>query len=488
MATSTWPTGLTTYFVYLIFVSTLGPLLFGYHLSELNTPMDVITCKKKSIYSTTRVSLPQCIGMTELEKGLVTSMFTLGGLMGALAAGPYAAVKGRKPAMHICTVFFIVGPVFEALAQDIGVMAVGRTISGIGAGAAIVCVPIYIAEIAPSAHKGFFGVFTQLMCNVGILIAQLLGYFLSYGQYWRIVLGAGGVIGLIQAAGLFLAVESPRWLSEEGRSEETRQNLRRIRGEGYDIDKELHGWAANGASGADDEAQTLLNQPEERTRGLTGAQNGKRKLGMIQVLRDTDTRGAVIAVVMIMIAQQFTGINSIIMYGVPLLAGLLEANAALVILVVSAVNIIVTAAAAPLVERLGRKTCLLNSMTGMGISSVLLAIGIINKVRILSAVSVILFVGSFGFGLGPVPFMLASELVGPDAVGATQSWALSANWISTFVVAQFFPVANNALGGYVYYLFAALALFFGLFTAWCVPETKGKQGPDEVWNRQRRQD
>lgn len=176
------------------------------------------------------------------------------------------------------------------------------------------------------------------------------------------------------------------------------------------------------------------------------------------------------------------------MYGVSLLADLLQSNSALLNLVVSALNIIVTAGSAPLVDKLGRKTCLLNSLAGMGISSLLLAIGIIKSISILSAVAVLLFVSSFALGLGPVPFLISSELVGPDAVGATQSIALAANWIATFVVAQFFPLASAVLHGKVYFIFAALSAFFFLFISWYVPETKGKKTADEVWGRERRVD
>lgn len=184
----------------------------------------------------------------------------------------------------------------------------------------------------------------------------------------------------------------------------------------------------------------------------------------------------------------FLGINSIVMYGVSLLADLLESNSALLNLVVSAVNIIFTAGCAPLVDRLGRKTCLLQSLAGMGISSLLLAVSILKSLRILSAVAVLLFVSSFALGLGPVPFILSAELVGTDAVGATQSIALAANWIATFIVAQFFPIANEKLHGNVYFVFAALSAFFFLFISWFVPETKGKRNADEVWGRERRVD
>ena len=181
----------------------------------------------------------------------------------------------------------------------------------------------------------------------------------------------------------------------------------------------------------------------------------------------------------IKIINHDAGLNSIVMYGVSLLAGLLKSNSALLNLAVSALNIIVTAGCAPLVDKLGRKTCLLNSLTGMGISSLLLAIGIMKSISVLSAVAVLLFVSSFALGLGPVPFILASELVGPDAVGATQSIALAANWIATFAVAQFFPLASEKLHGKVYFIFAALSAFFFVFISWFVPETKGKKNADE---------
>jgi MFS family permease len=164
------------------------------------------------------------------------------------------------------------------------------------------------------------------------------------------------------------------------------------------------------------------------------------------------------------------------MYGVSLLAELLQSNAAALNLAVSAINILVTAACAPLVDKLGRKFCLLASISGMGISSLLLAIGIMHSLSILSAIAVLFFVASFGVGLGPIPFILSSELVSTDAVGATQGWALGANWISTFVVAQFFPIVNDKLGkGKIYLIFAGIALFFGLFVALWVPESNGKK-------------
>lgn len=200
---------------------------------------------------------------------------------------------------------------------------------------------------------------------------------------------------------------------------------------------------------------------------------------------DPNYRPAVIAVVAVMVAQQLTGINSIIMYSVSLLSSLLPTKAALLTIAVSALNLILTTLCAPLSDKIGRKTCILLSIAGMGSSSILLAIGIGEGIKILAAIATLLFVASFAVGLGPVPFILANELVGPEAVGATQSWALAASWVATFLVSQFFPILNKAMGekGRIYYVFAGLALLLGAFIAWWVPETKGKSGAEEVWGR-----
>jgi MFS family permease len=161
--------------------------------------------------------------------------------------------------MQLTTIFFSLGPVFEALTPNIVVLALGRLISGIGAGGSVVVVPIYISEIAPPAEKGFFGALTQIMCNVGILLTQLLGYFLSRGQYWRIILAAGGVIGIAQSVGLLLAVESPKYLADRGEVIQAKRLLRKIRGDRYDVDEEVSGWGVDGAEEENGTASWLLS-------------------------------------------------------------------------------------------------------------------------------------------------------------------------------------------------------------------------------------
>lgn len=445
--------------------------------AELNAPQAVVTCEKKSIHPSRAgvKGLPQCIPMNPSQFGLVSSIYTLGGLLGALLAGPVSTKYGRRVTLLATTGFFIIGPVAEALAPAIPVLALGRFLSGVGSGAAIVVGPIYVSEVAPPASRGLFGAFTQVMTNVGILLTQSLGYFWSHDSFWRLILAVAGIIGALELLGLFMVPESPTWLAEHQSVSQARGVLQRIRGKDADIEAETWTWRAIGAP----EEESLLAP------GGASPTSKQEPVTILQAIRDPFYRPAIIAVVGVMIAQQFTGINSIIMYSVSLLQSILPTTAALLTVLISAINLLMTLACSPLPDRIGRKTCLLLSITGMGSSSILLALGIYFNQQIVSAIAALLFVACFAVGLGPVPFILASELVGPEAVGAAQSWALAANWIATFVVAQFFPVLNDALGGRgkVYWVFAAMAGLLGVFILRWVPETKGKANADEVWAR-----
>ncbi|THV45649.1 hypothetical protein BGAL_0465g00120 [Botrytis galanthina] len=487
---------ITPYLLFLIFISTLGPLQFGFHLSELNAPQDVITCKKQSrVESTVRTGLPQCIPMTEAEFAALSSLFVLGGLSGALGCGAVSTSYGRLFAMRITSVCFILGSILEIFAGTVPMMSIGRFFSGIGAGASTVVVPIYISEVAPPKERGLFGSMTQITTNVGILLTQILGYYLSRGSKWRIILAVGAGLGLLQGVGLLFIPESPTWLAAHKDTQTATRTLQRIRGHGYSIEEEIQHWDIKPS---EEEEERLLLDPELTRRDSVASKSSSQKsipsVGFFQVIKDPFYQPAVIAVIGIMFAQQLCGINSIIMYSVSLLSGLLPVSSSIITILISVVNLVATVACAPLADKIGRKACLLLSITGMGTMSLSLALSLRWEIKILSAISVILFVTFFATGLGPVPFMMASEFVGPEAVGATQSVGLAANYLATFLVAQFFPIINSSLNkalggvGWAYFIFAALAVLCGIFVSWKVPETRGKKDADEVWGRQRRVD
>jgi len=276
---------------------------------------------------------------------------------------------------------------------------------------------------------------------------------------------------------LCLAVESPKWLFLHGHVLEGRACLEHIRGTVL-VDQEIADWHLTSIPAATAEEEGLLSGNDVSD----ASDAAKAHLGFLDLVKSPIYRPAIIAVVGVMMAQQFCGINSIVMYSVSILSKILPNVASLISVIVSVVNLVATILCMPLPDRLGRKRCLLISIAGMGTSAFLLAISIQYNIGTLSAISTLTFVAAFAVGLGPVPFLLASELVDERAVGTAQSAGLAANWLSTFVVAQFFPVLNEALGGgKVYYVFAGIAVFFIGFLAWRLPETKGKQGMEEVW-------
>lgn len=424
--------------------------------------------------------------MDEAQFALVSSIFTLGGFIGALAAGPISTKYGRLMAMRLLTVFFVVGSALEAVAADIPAMLAGRILSGVGAGASLVVVPIYISEIAPPQERGLFGVMTQITINVGLLIAQVLGYYLSTESHWRIILAVGSGLGLFNFVALFFLPESPAWTAANKDSQIAVKVLQRIRGKHHDISEEISTWDVP----INAESEGLLSSTRRSSAQSKTSSKSVHNVGFLEVVRDPLYRPAIIAVIAVMCAQQFTGINSVMMYSVSVLKDVFPSSAALITIIISLVNFIMTVACAPLADTLGRKRSLLLSIFGMGASSLALAFAMIYNIKILSAIAVLCFVSFFAAGLGPIPFILASELVGQEARGAAQSWALGANWIATFLVAQFFPLLNSAMGGKgrVYFIFVGLAAIMGLFISWWVPETKGKASVDEVWGRERRSD
>ncbi|KYK54024.1 MFS glucose transporter [Drechmeria coniospora] len=549
--------GVTMHLLLLMAIATLGSLQFGYHLAsdspllsspilssptlsspilssptlsspilssptlsspilswpaELNAPQDVITCRKKAIPTiirvgewlrTTRMKADRerraeadCISMTEAAFATISSVFTVGGLVGALAAGPLSSRAGRLFAMRVTAVFYILGSAVETFAGSIWLMSLGRFVSGLGAGASTVVVPLYVSEIAPPAERGLFGAMTQASINLGILLTQTLGYFLSHGGAWRWILAIGMFIAVGQGLALFVVPESPAWLATHGDAAKAKRTLQLIRGDGVSIHEEVAAWTKDAAVVTSEE-EGLLAQTDGPLSPVSPTLPRFKKpvhLGFLQVVRDPQTRPAIFVVVGIMVAQQFCGINSVVMYSVSLFADLLPTSSALLTILISVVNLAMTVACAPLPDRLGRKTCLLVSILGQGVMSLVLALSIVFGAKVVSAVAILLFVAFFAVGLGPVPFILASELVGQEAVGAVQSWCLAANYTATFFVAQFFPIVNAALNkalggqGTVYLIFSTLAAFSAVFVFLVVPETKGRKDPEDIWARSRRLD
>lgn len=483
---------LTGKLVTTVSIICLGSLQFGYHMSELNSPESIISC---------RVSRPgpepyldswfgkngfaMCIPLTTEQVGLVTSIFSIGGLIGSFYVGSVADRIGRKKtALLHCFIYFL-GSCVNGISNTFITLVLGRFIAGLGAGAALVVTPIFINEISPTDKKGLLGSMNQVSVNIGILFTQLLALKWCNNNEWRFLLLMGSLLAFVNFfLVLFYVDESPMWLFNNGSIDDAFVNLHRLRSGNYnDSRSEVNGWGSN-------EGQLLLpNDIESNSDSTTGETTMSQStisspaaVTLETYLKSSEFNNSKIVATGVLIFQQFCGINSIIFYGVSVLISIFPNYAIIINCLISLVNVVVTFVAATVVDKLGRKPLLLTSVSFMGVSTILIGIGIIFSNSIASIVGTFSYITFFAIGLGPIPFLLVSEVTQLKAKASAQSWGTTMNWLATFIVGFLFPILKNSwLGGGVYFIFTLMCVLTYGFIRKRVPETKGMSTYEQVW-------
>ncbi|KAJ2379679.1 hypothetical protein GGI05_006560, partial [Coemansia sp. RSA 2603] len=448
-------------------VVCLAPLQYGYHIAELNTPRKIITgCDKDAAHWG---SLPLCLPMNDAIYSLATSIFAIGGLVGSLGAGWMAEKWGRRGALLLNNAPFVLGPLLMAFSVSPSMLIVGRFVSGIGSGAAVVIAPMYLSEIAPVRFRGTLNLLNQLSIVVGILITLTVGMLANEGPYWRVSVGFGLVFALIHIVISGLAVESPRYLWSRNRRSEARAVLCRLR-QTPNIDDEVSDWSTTSVSDPtcrpssdlrlpSDEslhADQSVNRgesdhtikPDDDDEGLGDAlQVEKVNVTIFNIFRFAQYRKPWALVLLLQFGQQLSGINTVFYYSSSVLEKMFSSRISSILTVmIGVLNVLATASGALIVDRFGRRPLLFSSMGSMAVSITLLGLGLGLKINTLAAVSLYLVVASFAPGYGPVPFLLGTEFFDIRAAGAGGSWALAANWVGTFIVATAFLPLQNLIG------------------------------------------
>lgn len=151
--------------------------------------------------------------------GLAVSCLGWGALGGNALAGFLSDAFGRKKILMLTALLFAVSALMSALTTDFSVFVLSRVLGGIAVGGAILIAPVYIAEISPSKLRGSLVSFNQLMIVIGISASFFSNYFLlSLGDNcWRWMLGVEAVPAVLYFVLLFFVPESPRWLFTKGR-------------------------------------------------------------------------------------------------------------------------------------------------------------------------------------------------------------------------------------------------------------------------------
>lgn len=457
------------------FIGSIGAATFGFQIGAPN-PLESV--------------IKNDLGLSKsIEWPLVQSLFPAAAFFATQVSAKRVDSRGRKRFLVAVnavstvagTILLVSGLVREHQSLSYGLLLLGRILFGVSSGAATCGVPVFLSEIAPDALRGSIGVFNQFQVTVWILVAQALGLCMDTSALWGWLFFVSGLLGgLGVLLTLLVLPESPRWLVSKGRDNEARAALTFLRGKAAnaaDIDAEIQSMRA--ASGSPSEGTSVNEEPSSSPT-------------FRQIWLDGGMRRALVIAVTLQIAQQLSGINAVFFYSSSLFSSAGIANPNIATMACGAVNVVATAAAIFLIDRAGRKPLLLVGTMGMLLSAVALTVTLVEKDDHASSASsalggvsvgfVLLFVTMFELGLGPIPWMMASEML-PEGKSSPRSTitalAAGANWLFTVVVALVFPSVQDAIHNYSFVPFIAFLTATFVFVWFLCPETKGRQ-PAEV--------
>jgi len=397
-------------------------------------------------------------------KQIITSWVTLGALFAALVAGSLADRVGRRPVLFGAGALFILGAIIQGVAVGVPMLVAGRVITGFGIGFASTIAPLYAAEMSPKKSRGRMVSTYQLAITVGIFCAYLIADVLQ-ASHWREMFLLAAVPGVLLIIGVMIVPESARWLAKVGRRKDAIASL----------DK---------TTSADHLSEQVAAVEAEVER-----EQAEGEAGWSEVF-GSGMRRALIVGLGLAVFQQITGINAIIYYANEIFAqaGLVstEAQNTATLYCIGLVNVLSTFVAVAYVDRFGRKPLLQLGLVGMFVSLCAVGGGFILEsthdvgagasiVGIITMVSLVVFIASFAFSLGPVVWILISEIFPSRVRGRAVSVATAANWGAAFLITEFFLTIVKAIGEGPTFLLLALMCVFGFIFVWrYVPETKGR--------------
>ncbi|MEM9328408.1 MAG: sugar porter family MFS transporter [Bacteroidota bacterium] len=467
--------------------------------------------------------------LTDLELGFSVSSLTIIAALAMMVSGPLSDKYGRRILLKACAIIFTISAVGSAAAPNFTLFLIFRMLGGIGVGASLILAPMYIAEIAPPEARGKLVSFNQLNIVIGISLAFFSNYLiLSLGESgapwvealgikennWRWMLGVEAVPAVFYFLGLFIVPRSPRWLIMKGRDEEAFEVMLKF----------------------EEEASARQNIAAVH-QSLT-SEEGKQKTPLTELFKPAFKLVLTIGIV-IAVLQQITGINSVFFYAPMIFeqSGIGTDASFIQAILVGLTNLVFTILAMSLIDKLGRKPLLIVGVSGIAVFMFLLAYGFSaatyslseDKIEMLSddglkqkvaplagqsfandvvyknelksvlgiieakkyeselitaaitmnptliLVGIIGFVACFAISLGPVMWVLFSELFPLKIKGVAISFVGFINSAVSAAVQFVFPWELSTLGSSMTFLiYGIFALAGVVFILSRVPETKGK--------------
>jgi len=432
-------------------VAALGGFLFGFDMAVVSGILPLVAKQ---------------FSLSAFQQGWFVSSALVGCIGGVAASGELGDRYGRRRVLLLAAVLFLVSALGCGLLPTFPSIVVARILGGVGVGIASSMVPLYISEIAPANIRGRMVTYYQLAVTLGILVAYLSNAFLVQAmsssmelsgwigvwfraEVWRGMFIVGALPALVFLLGLLGIPESPRWLLQKGHTAAGAALLARFVGE------------------------------TEATADLASRrQQGQRK-SSYRDLFSPQLRKPLLLGLLLPFFSQFCGINAIIYYGPSILsdAGVSLSNSLQSQIIFGVANLAFTLIAVWKVDQLGRRPLYLAGTAAAALS--LTAVGACmyteNTQGLLLLLSVVIFLASFAFSIGPLKFVVASEIFPSDIRGRAIALSIMVMWVADTVIGQLTPVLLESIGaGFTFWFFAFWCVFAFIVVYRLLPETKGK--------------
>ncbi|TKC12818.1 sugar porter family MFS transporter [Pedobacter polaris] len=433
-------------------VASLGGFLFGFDMAVISGVLPLVQKQ---------------FTLSAAQEGWFVSSALVGCIIGVAFSGELSDRLGRKKPLILTAILFIISALGCAIMPDLTGVIGSRLIGGIGIGIASNVVPLYISEIAPSAIRGRLVTYYQFALTFGILVAYLSNAALLNGvsiqelstsgltnifnaEVWRGMLGLGVIPALLFFFGLLMIPESPRWLIQKGRTAEGVSIINRI-----------------------------TNQPKAEIEAGLSKQNIKNEAGSYKELFAPGVRKALLIGILLPLFSQFSGINAIIYYGPTILgnAGISLSNSLISQIIFGLANMLFTLVAIWKVDSWGRRPLYLFGTAGATITLILTGICFYYEATtsIWLLICVLGFLACFAFSIGPLKFVVASEIF-PSAIrGRALAISIMVMWVADTIVGQITPILLKQIGSagtFWFFAFFCLVAFVSVYKL--LPETKGK--------------
>ena len=420
-------------------IASLGGLLSGYDTGVISGAL---------LFINETWILPDTL------QGFLVSSVLIGAVIGAATNGFLADIFGRKKIIMATAVIFILGSLLCAFAPNVYVLILSRIFVGFAVGIVNFVVPLYLSEVSPKNLRGTLVSLYQWAITAGILFSYFINAVFAQAVYnWRWMLFAGVVPGLILFIGMCFMKDTPRWLVSKNRYDEAKKVFAKIEPD-VDADSEIK-----------EIRETLVDNKSDK----------KFRLSKWMIMPFVVGIG-------IMFAQICTGINTIIYYAPTIFktAGF-DSNITAIYATtgIGIVNFVMTIVAVFFTDRLGRKPLLYFGLTGVMIS--LFALGtsfafadiLGESLKWVAVGSLVTYIVCFAMSLGPIGWILVSEVFPLKIRGVAMSVCTVSNFAFNFFVVASFPVLLHRIGGaYTFWMFGVVSIICIIFVYFFVPETK----------------